>query len=103
MATPGHGGGGKPHATSPVEDLSIPDVRRCLLAIRETWRCRTPDAPVCLSEPVIGALSAEAFAHRFNMGHHMKRHQKAKSGGRRRGARDESDSNDAIDCAEHAQ
>lgn len=59
--------------------MSVADVRKGLLNLRESWKRHSPDTPICLSVILSNGMSMEGFAHRFVLGHHNKRHQKAKS------------------------
>jgi hypothetical protein len=71
--------------SSAVEGMSIAEVRQTLLLVRRRWfHDTTPDYPFIISdtlETTSGPITLADFAHRFDYGQHLKRHDKSKGKG----------------------
>ena len=68
---------GKRVVTSAIDGMSVSKVRRGLDTMRKLWRERSDARPFFISQPVVDHMPMQAFALRFVMGHHYKRHIKS--------------------------
>lgn len=80
---------GKRVVTSAIDGMSVSKVRRGLDTMRKLWRERSDARPFFISQPVVDHMPMQAFALRFVMGHHYKRHIKSSTTPRARGEEEE--------------
>ena len=70
--------------TSAIPDMSVTEVRRALDSIRKRWLSRddATQPPFVISAPLdVGSreMRVDEFTFQFILGHHRKRHAKAKN------------------------
>jgi hypothetical protein len=70
---------------SAIEGVTVPEVRRALLCLRQAWQDRCPEVPFYASDEMHGFtykgsnLSYEEFALLHEQGKHYKRHTKGRA------------------------
>lgn len=62
--------------TSVIDGLTVVDIRKSLGEIRKRWRDRSPETPFYLTDIIRDKRSIQEFSLSFQLGHHLKRHEK---------------------------
>lgn len=65
-------------APSLMDEMSVADIRKALSQLRRMWANHSTIEPIYTSTVLIGTMSTAEFCFQFVMGHHAKRHQKAR-------------------------
>ena len=64
--------------THGIDEMSVAEIRKSLAAIRRDWSRHSPIHPVYTCTVLAHNMSMAEFCFRFVMGHHAKRHHKAR-------------------------